>query len=266
MTQTYPGLSAEQQAQYWDSGFISGIDVLTGDQMALARQKLIALEAKELAQGPDQWVQDQYQPWSNRQNPWWHWFMPMCTHPTILGAVQSLLGPDVLIRNADIFIKPPNKHQAIGWHVDTAQSAAPAGKMLTAWFAISDSTPDNGCMEWIPSSHQMILPEHVRDKESLTFQDHAEVQADLGERVSNVIRAGQLSLHHFRTVHRSGGNFTDTARIGLVIRFMAADCDPIVAESGKAYLAAGQPKTASFSLAPTFPVHWSRSLISEIAP
>ena len=266
MTQDAPGLTTEQQSQYWENGFIRGIDVLTSEQMSVARRKLIALEASELAQNPEQWAQDQYQPWSNKQSPWWHWFMPMCTHPKVVGAVQALLGPDVLIRNADIFVKPANRHQAIGWHVDTAMDALPANKMLTAWFAISDSAPDNGCMEWLPSSHRMVLPNEVNSKETLTFENEAERRADLSERAHIVIRAGQLSLHHFRTVHRSGGNFTDTPRIGLVIRFMAADCDPAVAESGKAYLAAGQPKTASFSLAPTFPVHWSRSLISEIAP
>jgi hypothetical protein len=266
VTQSSPGLTTEQQAQYWDQGFIRGIDVLTRDQMALARRKLIALEASELAQDPDQWARDQYQPWSNKQNPWWHWFMPMCTHPRIIGAVQSLLGPDVLIRNADIFIKPANQHQAIGWHVDTAKPAISAKKMLTAWFAISESTADNGCMEWLPTSHRMVLPEEVKDKETLTFEPEAENRADLSERAANVIHAGQLSLHHFRTVHRSGGNFTDTPRIGLVIRFMAADCDPSVAESGKAYLATGQIKKTSFSLAPTFPVHWTRSPISEIGP
>jgi ectoine hydroxylase-related dioxygenase (phytanoyl-CoA dioxygenase family) len=266
VNQSIPGLTTEQKAQYWDNGFLRGVDVLTVDQMALARQKLIALEASELAQDPEQWARDAYQPWSEKQNPWWHWFRPMCTHPTIIGAVKSLLGPDVLIRNADIFIKPANSAMAIGWHVDTASTEKSTDKMLTAWFSISDSTPDNGCMEWLPTSHHMVLPEAVKDKETLTFIDEARNRANLSERAANVVHAGQLSLHHFRTAHRSGGNFTDIPRIGLVIRFMAADCDPEVAESGKAFLAAGNANKTPFSLAPTFPVHWNRSPFSEITP
>jgi len=264
---------------------VGGIDVLNPDQTAIAFRKLIALEAEELTHRPSQWLDESYQPWTERGNPWWHWFKPMCTHPRIIASVTSILGPNLLIRNADIFIKPidvrlkntdAKKHASgpmpqgsdceIRWHVDTVAPTEAAGKMVTAWLGLTDSSLDNGCMEWIPGSHTMVMPPECQDKHSLSFQGKNLQMANGSIRVANQMQAGQLSIHHFRTVHRSGVNITASPRVGLVIRFMAADVDPEVAESGRGFLAAGKPVDDRFTLRPTFPVTWKRSTESLIAP
>lgn len=278
-------LTESQLEHYKTHGFVGGIDVLNPDQTAIAFRKLIALEADELTHRHGQWMDTSYQPWTERRNPWWHWFKPMCTHPTIIASVKSVLGPNLFIRNADIFIKPvdPRLHSTVDkqvpsgpmpegldyeirWHVDTVAPPTPAGKMVTAWLGLTDSSLDNGCMEWLPGSHLMALPPECKDKHSLTFKGKNLRMANGSVRVANEMQAGQLSIHHFRTVHRSGINVTPAARVGLVIRFMAADTDPEVAESGRGFLVAGKPIDDRFSLMPTFPVTWKRSDRSFIAP
>ena len=264
---TTSGLTSDQLKQFDKQGFVGEITVLTPEQAATALRKLVTLEATEIERDARRWSDDSYQPWQDRKNPWWHWFKPMCTHPTILASVRSILGPDILIRNADIFIKPASTglDEEIKWHVDTVAPAEEAGRMVTAWFGLTDSRLDNGCMEWLPGSHRSVLPPECQSKHSLTFQAEGRRWAESAERVSNVLRAGQLSIHHFRTVHRSGENRTPSARVGLVIRFMATDTDPAVAESGKGYLASGRGDNSGFNLSPTFPVTWKRSEKSEIA-
>jgi len=259
-----PGLSQSQIDQYWSDGYVNGITILTEEQMARARSKLVALERAELDSNPQQWAQDEYTPWLDTQSEWWSWFKPMVTHPHILSAVQALLGPNVLIRNADIFVKRANNRRGINWHVDCTAPLAEADKMLTAWFAISDSTPDNGCMEFLPGSHRLNLPENVRDKETLTFQGAALAQANRSTRTANVMRAGQMSLHHFRTAHRSSGNTTNAPRVGLVIRFMAADVSSESAESGRGFLVAGRNHPGHFGLRSNFPVTWPRSTDGDL--
>ena len=105
----------------------------------------------------------------------------------------------------------------------------------------------------------MPLPSNIKDKSSLSFAGTALERANASERESNVIRAGEISMHHFRTVHRSSGNTTDHARIGLVIRYMAADATTEAAETGKAYLVSGENRPGNFSIERNFPVTWKRS-------
>jgi len=259
MSTRVPGLNHAQIDHYWNDGYVRGIPILTEDQMAIARRKLIALEQAEIQADPQQWSNDQYAPWSDPKSDWWHWFKPMVTHPKILAAVGSILGPNILVRNADIFIKPSHSKRGINWHVDTTAPSEDADKMLTAWFAISESVPENGCMEFLPGSHRMALPPNVCDKENLTFAGDALEQANRTPSAANVMRPGQLSLHHFRTAHRSSGNETDHPRIGLVIRFIAADVSPEAAESGKGFLASGNNEPGHFSLRRDFPVTWPRT-------
>ncbi len=259
MDTTVSGLQREQIDDYWANGYLSGIRILSADQMQIARKKLVQLEKAELDKDPQRWASTDYLPWSDRSSPWWHWIKPMATHPTIVASVQSILGRNILIRNADVFVKPAHSARSINWHVDCTASIYEADKMLSVWFAVTDSGPENGCMEFLPGSHRMPLPPNIKDKSSLSFAGTALERANAAERQSNVIRAGEISMHHFRTVHRSSGNTTDDARIGLVVRFMAADATPETAETGKAYLVSGENRPGNFSIETNFPVTWKRS-------
>ncbi len=264
MDTTVSGLTQDQIDRYWADGYLSGLTILTEDQMRIARQKLLQLEQTELKKDPKRWANTKYLPWSDRKSLWWHWFKPMATHPTILAAVHSILGPNLLIRNADIFVKPARNERSINWHVDCTASPQQADKMLSAWFAISESKPDNGCMEFLQGSHRRPLPANIKDKNTLSFTGNALARADLSERKSNVLRPGQMSLHHFRTVHRSSGNTTDHARVGLVIRFMAADADKGAAETGKGFMVGGENSAGHFHIEKSFPVTWKRSSKGEL--
>ena len=259
------GLTDEQKSCFASNGFVSKIRILSESQMAIALKKLVELERQEVETNERRWCRDEYQPWADRKSSWWHWFKPMCTHPTIISAVQSLWGPNILIRNADIFVKPTMSDRAINWHVDSTAPIEQSRKMVTAWLALTESSADNGCMEWIPGSHKMCLSKGSVDKKSLSLQGDSVARANLSERVSNILKPGQLALHHFRTVHSSGGNFTEKPRVGLVIRFIAADTDPDAAESGKAFLVAGSNEPGHFDIRKTFPVTWDRATTTQLS-
>ena len=264
MDNSVSGLQQEQIDDYWANGYLNGIQILTPEQMHIARKKLIQLERAELENDPEEWSSPDYLPWSDRKNPWWHWIQPMATHPKIVAAVRGILGQNILIRNADVFVKPAQSARSINWHVDCTASIYEADKMLSVWFAVSDSDPENGCMEFLPGSHRMPLPPNIKDKTSLSFAGTALQRANSSARESNVMRAGQISMHHFRTVHRSSGNTTNEPRIGLVIRFMAADATTETAETGKAYLVCGENKPGNFSIEKNFPVTWKRSAHGDL--
>ena len=259
MDKSVSGLPQEQIDEYWTNGYLSGIQILSSEQMEIARKKLIQLEHSELESDPNQWSSPDYLPWSDRKNSWWHWIKPMATHPKIIAAVRGILGQNILIRNADVFVKPAQSARSINWHVDCTADIYEADKMLSVWFAISNSEPENGCMEFLPGSHRMPLPPNIKDKTTLSFAGTALERANSSARESNIIQAGQISMHHFRTVHRSSGNTTSQPRIGLVIRFMSSDASVETAETGKAFLACGENLPGHFSIQKNFPVTWKRS-------
>jgi hypothetical protein len=259
MTSSPQGLTEAQEHQYWSEGFLTGLEVLTAEQMARVRDKLISLEAAEIAADPERWADPNYQPWEVQGSPWWHWFHGMIRHPRILAAARSILGPNVLIRNADIFVKAPASPTRISWHVDCTAPTSEANKLLTIWVAISDSTTENGTVEWVKGSHAFDLPPEIQDKYSLSYSKEGAAKLDELPRAQNLLRAGQMSLHHFRTVHRSGGNLTEAARIGLTLRVMSSDTTPTAAETGTGILLAGENIPGHFNLVQELSVSWGRS-------
>jgi len=257
--ETPPGLSEAQVSQFWEDGFISGIPILTEDQTAIARRRFEALEAKAAQAAGDRWTDDSYAPWNDGVHPLRAWFHAMSTHPRIIAAVSSILGPNLLIRNADVFMKKPENTRRIAWHVDATCSTDQSRLMVTAWLGMSESSEGNGCMQFIPGSHRRPLPERNKDKFSLSLRGKDLDEVEKLARVSNLMRPGQLSVHCFRTLHRSGENLTLQRRFGYTTRFMAPDVTQDVAECGKAYLALGENSPANLSIGPNFPVWWQRS-------
>ena len=259
-----PPLNEEQIAKYWRDGHLAGIDILTPEQASVARERLAKMEAQEIRQDAERWISEDYQPWQEPGSPWWHWFMGMVTHPTMLAAVTQLLGPDIMVRNADIFVKTARASREIRWHTDTTATTEQAGRMLTAWLALTESTLKNGCLQWTTGSHRVPLPPEVKDKHSLALSpDSFSIISELPQ-TPNLIQPGQLSLHHFRTIHRSGGNVTHTPRIGLVIRFMACDTELEAAESGTGMLVAGQNNPGHFGVSKALRVSWRRTAKKQL--
>ena len=259
MTSSPQGLTEAQERQYWSEGFLTGLEVLAAEQMDRVRDRLISLEAAEIATDPERWADPNYQPWEVTGSPWWHWFHGMIRHPRILAAARSVLGPNVLIRNADIFVKAVDDPRRIRWHVDCTAPESEAKKLLTMWIAISDSTTENGAVEWVKGSHTFDLPPEIQDKSSLSYSSAGAAQLDQLPRASNLLKAGQMSLHHFRTVHRSGNNLTEVPRIGLVLRMMSSDVTEAAAETGKGILLAGENIPGHFKLVQDLAVSWGRS-------
>ena len=181
----------------------------------------------------------------------------MSTHPRVLAAVAAILGPDLLIRNADVFIKEPGTSRRINWHVDCTAPIETARLMVTAWFGLTASTLENGCVDFIPGSHRDPLPNSASDKHNLTFRGEALAAMDEQAHVANVMPLGHLSLHCFRTVHRSSGNHSADRRFGYITRFASAGVTEEAAECGVAFLASGKEDATNLSLRKDFPISWN---------
>jgi len=163
--------------------------------------------------------------------------------PQLLDRVTSILGPDVLLWSAEFFIKPARTDKIVSWHQDlTYWGLGETDEELTAWLALSDVSPESGCMRFIPGSHrQRILPHRDTFDESNLLSRGQEVAVDVDENdaVDDELQAGQVSFHHGRIFHASGPNRSAHDRVGLVFRFLTPEVKQLVARRDYAMMVRG---------------------------
>lgn len=180
------------------------------------------------------------------------WVYQMVSHPLVLDAVESVLGPNLLVWGAQWFPKLPGEKAYVSWHQDGAYWGLKPPTVTTAWIAITESVRENGCMRVVPGTHQYpSLPQretYAADNMLSRGQETA-VEIDEKKAVDLVLRRGEISLHHVGAVHGSGPNTSNGPRIGLAVRYIA----PEVKQSGRkldiAVLVRGKDEYGHFELA-----------------
>jgi ectoine hydroxylase-related dioxygenase (phytanoyl-CoA dioxygenase family) len=250
-------LTPDQVASYWTDGFLTPLDAIPADHAADLLRRLESLEAQELAARGGTWPKRDYRPWEMEDHPLRAWMDEIARLPTVLDAIEGVLGPDILLRNADIFLKEPQRRQGIGWHWDTAERGDDADQILTAWLALTPATPANGCLRYARASHRTEVPDAPKDKYHLTFSKEACASIPPESVVYNELSPGQMSLHHFRVAHASGPNTTAHRRIGVALRVMSPRVTAATAESGQATLLRGRDTLRHFAIKDRFPMTWT---------
>ncbi len=154
------------------------------------------------------------------------WAYELATHPVILDAVECVIGSDILVHSTTVFSKQPRDPGFISWHQDAYNWRLDQPRLVSAWVALTDSEPDNGCMRALPGTHAKRLEHEVRphpDNMLRLTGLHVKLGFDEDDAVDFVLEPGQMSLHHADVVHGSNPNSSDRPRIGFAIRYVAAD-------------------------------------------
>jgi hypothetical protein len=181
------------------------------------------------------------------------WAFELATHGPVVDAVADLLGPDLLIWATELFTKRPHDQAlSIGWHRDGPYMGFDPPLVVTAWIALTPSTPANGCMQVVPELHPQVGSAGARTgqmahrSESLAEMTAREPRPD--EKPLDVVLApGEMSLHSPYVLHGSGFNRSGEKRIGFVVRFVAPSARP---QNGRppAVLARGEDRCGHFQL------------------
>ena len=144
--------------------------------------------------------------------------------PAILDLVEALIGPDIILWGCQVFCKPAGDGMEVPWHQDGRYWPIRPLATCTVWVALDDSTPENGCMRFVPGSHDGRVYRHRHDaRPDLALDlvlDDGEIDTREGRGV--VLDAGQMSLHDVFLVHGSERNRSAKRRAGLAIRYMPA--------------------------------------------
>ena len=151
-------------------------------------------------------------------------FDRLVRHPSLIAAVSPLLGPDLMVWSGGLFIKEANSSKVVTWHQDLNYWGLDEVNEVTAWVALSPSNIANGCMRFVPGSHQQSLVPHkdTFDENNLLSRGQ-EITVDVNDAdgVNVILEPGQASLHHGHLFHASGPNTTDQRRVAAAIRFIS---------------------------------------------
>ncbi len=235
-------LSEAAVGQYKTLGYHPRVRVLSTAEALDVRTKLETFEA---GAGP--------MAGKIRQKPHllFTWLNDLIRHPTLLDAVEDVLGPDLLCWGSSFFIKNPHDPGFVSWHQDSTYWGLDPADVMTAWVALSDSTTENGAMRVVPASHMLDQIAH-RDtfrKENLLSRGQ-EVMVDVDERqaVTLELMAGEMSLHHVRLIHGSDPNPSSERRIGFAIRYIPTYVRQVAGSHDSATLVRGTDRHGNFAL------------------
>jgi non-heme Fe2+,alpha-ketoglutarate-dependent halogenase len=152
------------------------------------------------------------------------WIVGLARNKNILDAVESLIGPDILLFGTSMFSKKARDVRFVSWHQDAAYYGLDPQQEVTCWVGLTDADTENGCMRVIPGSHlgADAVHDETYDPQNMLGRGQTIRDIDDGKAVYMPVKAGQFSMHHERTIHGSMPNPSDRRRVGISFFYMPA--------------------------------------------
>ncbi len=159
-------------------------------------------------------------------------FADMVTHPVAMAFAQDELGDDFLLSALlAINLQPGETPQP--WHFDTGHSPAPMphiGFGVSTFWAIDDTTADNGATEVIPGSHRWDAERakaEIHDR--VDFSEFHQQRSDANDddpgwhpdAVKITMPAGSMMVAKGSLWHRGGANRSRSARMIVTPQYCA---------------------------------------------
>jgi len=239
-------LSTEQVAFFNANGFISGIRLLEQQQVERIRNELTEI-ANPGHPGHGLFYEFHSNESTDPSTILFHalgaWRITEGLHdvlwnPRFLVAASQLLGnTPVRFWHDQIFWKPPKQGGVVAWHQDYSYwTRTKPVAHLTCWCALDDATVENGCLQYIPGSHQWgLLPKPVIAGELQGIRNFLtkEQEQQFEESKHATVDAGEAIFHHPLTLHGSGANTSSKPRRAFVINAIA---DGVISDSNEPLL------------------------------
>ncbi len=168
------------------------------------------------------------------------WLDDIAHNPIILDAVETALGPNLLLWETDFSIKASGSGTWIPWHQDTPYWNLSSHDVVSVWLAITPATRATGAMQVIPGTHRMgslgtidfegdphagyRIGHRTASPGNPFAYDHVMNEPIDTSKVADIeLQPGEFSIHHVQLVHGGGPNGSDHDRIGFVMRYISAD-------------------------------------------
>lgn len=149
----------------------------------------------------------------------------LTTHPLLMAVARKLYGEDLLLWRST-FIEKGEGGPRFQWHQDwggvfgqyeDCYGLEPP-LSFTFWIALTEATPENGCLRFVPGVRHVLSPKPAGDGPRAALLVD-ETRIDLNRVVPMPLRPGQCVVFTDRALHGSSENGTATPRRGLAARF-----------------------------------------------
>jgi ectoine hydroxylase-related dioxygenase (phytanoyl-CoA dioxygenase family) len=237
-------LSLEQIEFYNANGYLAGIRLVTDDQIEVLRAELDQL-ADPAHPGRSLFYEYNSNESSDPSRTLFHalgaWrvapgFHDLLWNPAFTLPVSQLLGGPVRFWHDQIFYKPAHHGGVVAWHQDYSYwTRTTPMAHLSCWIGLDDSTSANGCLHYVPGSHQWdLLPVTGLVDDMTAIQTVlTDEQKDQFRPVAIELKKGEAAFHHPLMVHGSFENKTDRPRRATVINafrdgVFSASNDPLL--------------------------------------
>jgi phytanoyl-CoA hydroxylase len=220
--------------QYQHDGYVIVREAIDQDLVREAQAHVRWLTEKHPDTRPEQFHAE-----LAREDPFW---VRLVSDPRLLDIAEHFVGPDIALFATHYICKPPRTGQAVLWHQDGSYWPLEPMEVVTLWLAVTDSTPENGCMRVIPQTQRMKL-ETVSartDVENVLGSAMRDDLVDQSKAINLILKAGDVSIHHPNLVHGSEANLSDKWRMGLTIRYIPTSTRILKQGIGSPFLMRGK--------------------------
>ena len=159
-------LTEEQVAFYHEHGYLAGVRILNAQQIEALRNELAEWFQPDHP-GRELWYEYHTNESTDPNRVLFHalgaWrikpgFHDILWNPAFTLAASQLLGGAVRFWHDQLFCKPARHGGVVAWHQDYSYwTRTRPMNHITCWIGLDDSTRDNGCLQYIPGSHQWDL-------------------------------------------------------------------------------------------------------------
>lgn len=134
-------------------------------------------------------------------------FQGYSEHPKWKSLAETLVGEAALCESPEWFNKPPGVEHPTPPHQDNYYFNLQPSNVVTIWLALDVVDDENGCLRYLPGSHERGFRPHGRSNVLGFSQGITDFNSDDQAREVKVhLQPGDAVAHHGMTIHRAEPN------------------------------------------------------------
>lgn len=227
--ETKYNLTDEKVAEFQQNGFVKLEKVFDAEEIAALRDLTDEVIQPDIDQRNQAGAEGYSAVFLQKVNMWQNdeRFKMYTLSPRLADIAARLMSEEtVRIWHDHLMVKLPEKtSKPTDWHQDFPYWPMnyDGSKAMSIWIAMQETTPDMGCMSFVPGSHAWGAHEVVQlgTEQKEDYFDH--LPAAKGKKVEKVcvpLGAGDVTFHYGLTYHYAASNRTDRRRRALSIIYM----------------------------------------------
>ena len=233
-------LSQEQVSAYHRDGFLKVGGLFSDDEVAELESEMRWIVDEWWGEDSIGWRgpwRDHYLPPGEQKNTkavfisnpqyysavWGH----IIFHPGLIGALQSLIGENIVWHHTILHGKPPEKGTPFPMHQDYPFYPHDGSNFVDCLLHLDHTPIDSGCLRAVPGSHKAGPLEHITGDHTRPYLPPDTYHPDLLSSKAIPATAGDVIFFSYYTIHWSDVNQTDQWRKSVRIGFHTPEMRPV---------------------------------------